>query len=254
VLQAVLVILILLVLTLLEGRFPARRDPGQRLLNLGIMIARLIPAVLLAPLVSAAVVEAARRGGLPSVTSAAWPPALATVAYILAIDFCECMFHRTQHAVPFLWRMHSLHHSDPCMNATTTERHWWGDSLIKALTIWPAAAILFRPSATTLTVYALLSFYHYFSHANLRVSFGRLSWVLNSPAYHRIHHSSDPAHHGANFASLFPIFDVIFGSYRPGAMFPPTGLDRRPETLVQALVWPLSEEPGAPAAPEARPA
>jgi sterol desaturase/sphingolipid hydroxylase (fatty acid hydroxylase superfamily) len=177
----------------------------------------------------------------------------ATVAYVLAMDFGECMFHRAQHAVPFLWRMHSLHHSDPCMNATTTDRHWWGDSLIKALTIWPAVAILFRPSAATLATYAVLTTYHYFSHANLRVSFGRLSWLLNSPAYHRIHHSSDPAHHGANFAGLFPIFDVILGSYRPGAIFPPTGMDRRPETLVQALVWPLVDEPGAPSAPEARP-
>jgi sterol desaturase/sphingolipid hydroxylase (fatty acid hydroxylase superfamily) len=232
-------------LTLLEGRFPARRDPSQRLLNIAMLLARLIPAVLLTPLVSAAAVQIADRLGVSAITSPAWPPLAATAAYVLAMDLGEYTFHRAQHAIPFLWRMHSLHHSDPCMNATTTDRHWWGDSVIKALTIWPVVAILFRPSVATLGVYGVLATYHYFSHANLRVSFGRLSWLLNSPSYHRTHHSSDPAHHGANFAALLPIFDVILGSYRPAAVFPPTGLERRPETLVQALIWPFLPEPGA---------
>jgi sterol desaturase/sphingolipid hydroxylase (fatty acid hydroxylase superfamily) len=244
-------IVVLLGLTLLEGRFPARRDPSQRLLNIAILIARMIPAIFLAPVVSGAVVALADRLGLPAVTNAAWPPLIAIAAYVVAMDLGEYLFHRAQHAIPFLWRMHSLHHSDPCMNATTTDRHWWGDSLIKALTIWPLAAILFRPSVTALAAYGVIATYHYFSHANLRVGFGRLSWLLNSPAYHRTHHSSDPAHHGANFAALFPIFDVILGSYRPAAVFPPTGLEHRPETFVQALVWPFLPEPGAPPAAEA---
>lgn len=239
-------------LTLLEGRLPARRDPTQRRLNIAILIARLIPSIFLTPVVSAAVVGIADRLGVPAVTGPAWPPLAATAAYILAMDLGEYLFHRAQHAIPFLWRMHSLHHSDPCMNATTTDRHWWGDSVIKALTIWPAVAILFRPSVTTLAVYGVLCVYNYFSHSNLRVSFGRLSWLLNSPSYHRTHHSSDPAHHGANFAALFPVFDVILGSYRPAAVFPPTGLDRRPETVVQALVWPFLPEPGAPPVREER--
>ncbi|WP_293366215.1 sterol desaturase family protein [Phenylobacterium sp.] len=242
----------LLGLTLLEGRFPARKDPSQRLLNIAILFARLVPAIFMAPVVASSMVAFADRLGLPAVTNPAWPPVAAAVAYILAMDLGEYLFHRAQHAIPFLWRMHSLHHSDPCMNATTTDRNWWGDSLIKALTIWPVAAILFRPSVTTLTVYAALSAYNYFSHANLRVSFGRLSWLLNSPSYHRTHHSSDPAHHGANFAALFPIFDVILGSYRPAAVFPPTGLDHRPETLVHALVWPFLPEPEGPPVTEGR--
>jgi len=247
-----LMICTLVGLTLLEGRYPARSDPSQRLLNIAMLVARLIPAVFLAPAVSAAVVALADRLGLPAVAGPAWPPLMAAAAYILAMDLGEYMFHRAQHAIPFLWRMHSLHHSDPCMNATTTDRHWWGDTVIKALTIWPLAAILFRPSVTTLAAYGFIATYHYFSHANLRVSFGRLSWLLNSPAYHRTHHSSDPAHHGANFASLFPIFDVIVGSYRPAAVFPPTGLDHCPTTLVHALIWPFLPQPGAPPVAEAQ--
>jgi sterol desaturase/sphingolipid hydroxylase (fatty acid hydroxylase superfamily) len=230
---------VVIALTLLEGRFPARPDSAQRRLNLAIWAVNLGSASA-APLVMGVIVAFARRTGLPALPVDAWPPVLATLAYILAMDLGECLFHRAQHMIPMLWRMHSLHHSDPCMNATTANRHFWGDALIKALTIWPVAAIAFRPTTSTLAIYALISLYNYFSHANLTVNFGRWSWVLNSPAYHRIHHSREPQHYGVNFAGLFPIFDVVLGSYLPPAVTPQTGLDDMPRGLVQALIWPAA--------------
>ncbi|HEY2750957.1 sterol desaturase family protein [Phenylobacterium sp.] len=235
------------VLSLLEGRFPARRDPGQRPLNMAIWLVNFASASA-APLVMGAVVAFSRRTGLPAFPVDAWPPVLAAAAYIVAMDLGECLFHRAQHAIPVLWRMHSLHHSDPCMNASTTVRHFWGDVLIKALTIWPVAAIAFRPTPSTLAVYVLISLYHYFSHANLAVNYGRWSWVLNSPAYHRIHHSREPQHYGVNFAGLFPIFDVILGSYQVPDVTPQTGLDETPRGLFQALAWPARSTPGRSAA------
>ncbi|MEO6041048.1 MAG: sterol desaturase family protein, partial [Croceibacterium sp.] len=90
-----------------------------------------------------------------------------------------------------------------------------------------------------LAVYIGLSLWNYVSHAGIRLDFGRGSWLLNSPAYHRRHHSSDPEHYGSNFAALFPIFDVIAGSYRRPDGYPPTGLEMRPETLADLVLWPL---------------
>jgi hypothetical protein len=67
--------------------------------------------------------------------------------------------------------------------------------------------------------------------------------VLNSPQYHRVHHSSLAMHYDKNFAALFPIFDVIFGTaYRPQAgEYPPSGLheDEGPRSVFEATVWPL---------------
>jgi hypothetical protein len=37
-----------------------------------------------------------------------------------ALDLMEYLFHRVQHSVPIMWSMHSLHHSDAALNATTT--------------------------------------------------------------------------------------------------------------------------------------
>jgi sterol desaturase/sphingolipid hydroxylase (fatty acid hydroxylase superfamily) len=71
------------------------------------------------------------------------------------------------------------------------------------------------------------------------MNFGRWSWLLNCPDYHRIHHSSDPAHYNTNFAALLPVFDVLFGTYRPATTRPATGLARNVGSLREMLLWPI---------------
>ena len=106
------------------------------------------------------------------------------------------------------------------MNATTTERHFWGDQFIKAVTIWPAASLVVRPSTPALVVYVMFGLWNYVAHSKLPFSFGRFSWVLNSPAYHRRHHSALPEHHNSNFAALLPVMG------RPSRIVPATGVER----------------------------
>jgi len=71
-----------------------------------------------------------------------------------------------------------------------------------------------------------------------------LSWALNTPAYHRIHHSASAEHFDVNFAAILPIFDVMLGTYRPArpGERPVTGLDtgRIPRTWLDVLAWPVS--------------
>lgn len=172
--------------------------------------------------------------------------------FLFVRDGVEYAFHYAQHRVPFLWRMHSLHHSDPEMCALTTNRHFWGDQFIKSFTIWPLSFMIIEPTHAVLVGYAAVSLYNYFIHANLKVDFGRFSWVLNSPAYHRRHHSKLPEHFDSNFAALFPVFDVIFGTYRRPDGWPPTGQATAPRSLRELLSWPHYE--GRVDEPEAEPA
>ncbi|MGH7734557.1 MAG: sterol desaturase family protein, partial [Gemmatimonadales bacterium] len=46
----------------------------------------------------------------------AMPFVLGAAIYVLAMDAGEYLFHRAQHAIPWLWAMHSLHHSDRAVN------------------------------------------------------------------------------------------------------------------------------------------
>lgn len=166
---------------------------------------------------------------------------LAFPLFLVAMDLGEYLFHRAQHAIPWLWRMHSLHHSDPDMNATTAERHFWGEQLIKAVTIWPAAALVIRPTPLIVLCYGLACVWHVVAHSRLRFSFGKLSWLLNSPAYHRRHHSSEPEHFNSNYSALLPIFDVLTGAYNRPTSFPHTGLDEKPSRISDLALWPVRQ-------------
>ena len=164
------------------------------------------------------------------------------IAYLALRDCLEFLYHRAQHVVPLLWSMHALHHSDPNMSALTTSRHFWGDQIIKAITIWPLAALIIAPTPVMLGLFNFISLWNFVTHARLPLSFGPLSWLLNSPAYHRRHHSSLPEHYNSNYAALFPIFDLLCGSYNRPTGFPPTGLETKPESLADLLLWPARQE------------
>jgi sterol desaturase/sphingolipid hydroxylase (fatty acid hydroxylase superfamily) len=166
---------------------------------------------------------------------------LGAIIFILVGDLLAYLFHRAQHSIPFMWAMHSLHHSDEHMNATTTERHFWGDKFLKAITTAPLAALVIHPTGGIVMLNAALTLWNYVPHANIRLSFGRWSWLLNCPAYHRRHHSILPEHFNSNYAAIFPIFDVIAGSYYPMNDYPPTGLPYAPRGFAETIWWPLRE-------------
>ena len=246
-----------LLCTLAEAFAPARRaerigDP----VNLPIWAASfaLTPALLTctAPLVALAVGTAG--GGLIVLPTRGWGLVASVAIYFVTMDLGEYLFHRAQHKIPMLWKMHSLHHSDREYHFTTAARHFWLDPLVKSLTIWLVVPLLFKVPPAVIAIYATVSLYHYLVHANVRLDFGRFSWMLNAPAYHRIHHSAAAEDDGCNYASLFPIFDVLTGSYRRpvAGHVPETGLDtgRGPLTFREAMVWPLivdkvADQPGS---------
>lgn len=164
---------------------------------------------------------------------------LGLIVFVALRDAGEFAYHVAQHKVPLLWRMHALHHSDPDMCALTANRHFWGDQLVKQVTVWAVPAMIVTPTPAILAAYGLIGTWHYFVHANLRVDFGRWSWLVNSPAYHRRHHSSLPEHYDTNFAALFPVFDVLIGTYRRPDGWPPSGLASAPTSLADVALWPV---------------
>ena len=168
---------------------------------------------------------------------------MSLAVYFVAMDLGEYLFHRAQHAIPALWAMHSLHHSDRAFDSATAARHFWLEPAIKMLTIWLIVGMLFRTPASVVLVYVLVSYWHYVVHSNTRLDFGRWSWVLNGPGYHRLHHSEAVEHFDVNFASLFPIFDVLCGAYRRPLADErvQTGLDtgEEPQSVFQTLAWPV---------------
>jgi sterol desaturase/sphingolipid hydroxylase (fatty acid hydroxylase superfamily) len=241
-------LLALVVAALLERRYPAVSASGRaddRLQNLKVWMTSLAVQAILSPALGGVTTLAVNvvGGGFFALPASGPGLLLGIVLYLVAMDFGEYLFHRAQHAIPALWEMHSLHHSDPAVDATTTVRHFWLDPALKTVTVWLAVGLLFKASPVIVLVYMGVTFYNFVSHANVPLGFGRVSWLWNAPQYHRLHHAAAAEYHDCNYAALLPIFDVLFGAYRrpaPGE-FPATGLDdgAAPRSYAETVAWPL---------------
>ncbi len=148
------------------------------------------------------------------------------IVFVLAADLIKYWMHRAMHRVPLFWRFHRAHHSDRHLNASTNLREQWtgtiyGDAVFAIISA-PLFGVLSLPIPLTVAYLA----YGFFAHANLRISLGRLTPIFVGPQYHRIHHSRLAEHANLNFASFFPLFDILFGTYYHPARdeFPPSGL------------------------------
>src|SRR5215469_13999167 len=61
-------------------------------------------------------------GGLIHLSTHGWWYLPSFVFYLFIFDFYTYLVHRAYHKIPFLWSMHSLHHSATAMSATTGGR------------------------------------------------------------------------------------------------------------------------------------
>lgn len=80
--------------------------------------------------------------------------------------------------------------------------------------------MLFHPYVVAATV-SCRRFYSLCLHANVKLDFGPLSYLLVSPRFHRWHHSDSEAATNKNYAVYFSFFDWIFGTcYLPKGELP----------------------------------
>ncbi len=136
---------------------------------------------------------------------------------ILLLDFWTYWWHRFNHTLPFLWRFHKVHHSDPFMDVTTANRFHLGEIVLSSLLRIP---VLFLVGATLgeLAVYETLLFANtQIHHANIGLS-ARADKILRifvaSPDMHKVHHSRWLSETNSNYTSLFSAWDRIFRSFK----------------------------------------
>lgn len=160
---------------------------------------------------------------------------------LLITDFVDYWTHRTLHRGRF-WKIHAIHHSPEEMNWISSSRvHPLNDLITRSFQILPILVFGFSALAI-IGVVPLVSFYVMFVHSNIRWDFGPLRWVLVSPAYHRWHHTTDAEGIDKNFAGIFPIWDVIFGTaHFPKRLPQKYGLVGKaiPESFFSHLLYPF---------------
>lgn len=166
---------------------------------------------------------------LPGVTDVAW---VSFVLYLVLFDAIDYAYHRAQHSVNWWWQLHALHHSQRQMTMWTENRNHLLDDLMRDSVFVLAALLVGVPPGQFVALVVVARLVENLSHANVRLDFGPLRGLLVSPRYHRLHHAIGLGHEtagsgslgGHNFAVLFPIWDILFGSARFDAIDPPTGI------------------------------
>ncbi|HUP90935.1 MAG TPA: sterol desaturase family protein [Solimonas sp.] len=146
------------------------------------------------------------------------PAPVAFVLGIVLLDGFAYLAHMLMHRVPWLWRVHRVHHSDAAVDVTTTFRQHPLETLLRfAFTALPAVLLGVSPAATA--AYRLMSGVNaLFEHANLRVAAPLdrgLRWLLVTPHMHKVHHSRRQAETDSNYGNILSAFDRVFGTYTP---------------------------------------
>lgn len=138
-----------------------------------------------------------------------WSFGAQLVFFTITHDLYIYGFHRLQHAVPLLWRLHEAHHS-------AREIDWIAGSRSHALeivinqTIELGAMVLLGASPPVIIWKGVLSVvWGMWIHANIDAPASR--W-LNGPAMHRWHHAIDFRPPGRNFATKLALWDHLFGT------------------------------------------
>jgi sterol desaturase/sphingolipid hydroxylase (fatty acid hydroxylase superfamily) len=153
-----------------------------------------------------------------------------TLVWLIAMDGLYYAWHRAQHRIGFLWRLHAVHHSDTQLNASSYARQHWSEMPIQTFLIGVPLVAAFGFTTPPALASFFVSAWNFLIHADLEIGRGAVARIVTTPLLHRLHHSRDPHHHDCNFASFFPFWDMIFGTWRA----PPargahlvTGLDHR---------------------------
>ena len=167
------------------------------------------------------------------------------LVFLTLKDLLEWGVHNLLHRVSWLWEFHKLHHSIEELDWIGNMRfHWMEIVVYKSLTYLPLV-LLGVDGRVILWVAITTTLIGHLNHSNLKVSWGGLRYVINSPRMHVWHHNLIlHGHYGKNFAVVFSAWDWLFGTaYMPREGQPDQlgfeDMDRFSRGLLWRFIYPL---------------
>ena len=142
-----------------------------------------------------------------------WPMGLQLLVFFVLLDFLQWATHVLLHRIPALWEFHKVHHSVKEMGFAAHMRfHWMENILYKPLkTLGVMFLGGFEPEQAYIVHFAAIAIGH-FNHANIKVTYGPLKFILNNPVMHLYHHAYTlpEGSHGVNYGISLSLWDYIF--------------------------------------------
>ena len=151
---------------------------------------------------------------------------LFTILAFIWDDFLRFFHHLLMHKVPWLWRLHKVHHSARILTPITLYRTHPLESAMatirNSLSLGVATGLfifIFESRFNVITLMGVNTFGFLFNlfgsnlrHSHVPISFGFLEKIFISPKQHQIHHSKNPDHYDRNFGVSLVIWDRLYGS------------------------------------------
>ena len=223
--------------------------------NIALLVIDVAFLRIAAPGAAIAVAIAGESNGWGMLNAVSLSPGLANVIAVVLLDMAIYFQHVTFHAVPALWRLHRVHHTDQDFDVTTGTRFHPLEILISTGFKCAAVAAIGAPAFAVLVFEIVLNATAAFNHSNVRmpVALDRvLRWLVVTPDMHRVHHSALHNESSSNFGFSAPWWDRMFGTYlaqpSKGHAAMTIGVDafRTPEDLRvdRLLLQPLRDTPG----------
>jgi sterol desaturase/sphingolipid hydroxylase (fatty acid hydroxylase superfamily) len=210
-----------------EAWAAAKRAAHEARINLGYYFLDALFVVPVLGIVTVAIAVFMQNAAL-IVVPANWWLAIGTYPTLfLAVflgDFIGYWRHRLEHT-KWLWPTHAIHHSDEEMTWLTLNRFHPINRITTTMIDSAFLMAMGLPAWAVIANSAVRNYYGYFIHADLPWTYGRLGKVFVSPAMHQWHHAKDIKYAGTNFATVFSIFDRVFGTFAlPGPCDVPLGI------------------------------
>jgi sterol desaturase/sphingolipid hydroxylase (fatty acid hydroxylase superfamily) len=208
-------------MALWEALAPRRRRPVRRRLrwpgNLGIIVLNTVLLRIALPVTAVEFARIIHEHGWGLLTLVGLHGWLHVLIGFLALDLVIYLQHVAFHAVPWLWRLHRMHHADLDFDFTTGGRFHTIEIVLSMLIKFAVIALVGAPAVAVLVFEVALNATSMFNHGNAWMPLWldrRLRWAVVTPDMHRVHHSIVQQETDSNFGFNLPWWDRLFGTYR----------------------------------------
>ncbi|MBC2838115.1 sterol desaturase family protein [Robiginitalea sp. SC105] len=156
-----------------------------------------------------------RPDSLALIDMGGWPGWLQLLVFFVILDFVQWFTHILLHKYPVFWQYHKVHHSVKEMGfAAHLRYHWMENILYKPLKTFGVMLIGgFEPEQAYIVHFAAIAIGH-LNHANIKLTWGPLKYLLNNPVMHLYHHAYrlPEGRYGVNFGISLSLWDYLFGT------------------------------------------
>ena len=138
---------------------------------------------------------------------------LQAVLFLVLADFMMYWLHRMFHGGGF-WKYHAIHHSSEDVDWISAARFHPVNLLLGTIGVDVVLLTAGISPNVMLWLGPLNLFHSAFVHANLNWDLGPFRYVIATPVFHRWHHTTPNVGGNTNFAGTFPIWDILFRTFR----------------------------------------